>query len=676
MTRGRSATAPSAAGSGPARSSDDSASPVPEKPDRFTLGILRDKQTDQVPGSVLLLSGPSKRNAPLGSAPRRNSASSLPSQASGARGSSPLSNRSETPDVKRTANGKIILEPQPDDSPNDPLTWAPLRRDAALISLGLYCMLGGGMTTILAAAFTNVAETYDVTIPQVALTTGTYMLGLGVGGVIMSPTAILFGKRPVYLATSLLFILSSIWCALSPNYPSLVVARVVQGITVSPVECLPSATIAEIYFLHERAYRLGIYTLLLLGGKNLVPLVSAAILQSLGWRWIFWIVAMITGLFSIMLFFLVPETFWDRTPRAKLNDTHQRSNIWSHLHRRRSHDPAAELELEPEAKCEDEPASENVAVVSPCQDRAIKRAHFEDSLPPLADALANSSGPDLPAPQPDCQEDEEAALPAVNEKQPYTAYYREAPVKTYRATLRPYNGRLSSANWFRVAARPFLLAAYPSILWSAAVYALSVGWLIIISESVSTIYRSSKYNFTGLQTGLVYMSPFIGGILGTAVAGKVSDYIVRYMSRRNGGLYEPEFRLVMAIPVAVCTTIGLMGYGWSAEEHDKWIVPTVFFGIVSFGCTLGSTTAITFAVDSYRQYAGEALVTLNFAKNVLDGFVFSLFFNRWLDEDGPKDVFLALGGIQLGVLLLTIPMYIYGKRARMWTVRKNFMEKF
>lgn len=69
---------------------------------------------------------------------------------------------------------------------------------------------------------------------------------------------------------------------------SLAVARVVQGMAVSPVECLPSATIAEIFFLHERAYRLGIYTLLLLGGKNLVPLVAAAIIQVRGWQWVFW----------------------------------------------------------------------------------------------------------------------------------------------------------------------------------------------------------------------------------------------------------------------------------------------------------------------------------------------------------------------------------------------------
>ena len=144
------------------------------------------------------------------------------------------------------------------------------------------------MTPILAAGFSNVAKTFGVSEPRVALTTGLYMMGLGVGGVVASPTAIAFGKRPVYLVTSVVFIISAVWCALSPNYASLVVARVFQGLVVSPVECLPSASIAEIFFLHERAYRLGIYTLLLLGGKNLVPLVSAAIIQSLGWRWVFW----------------------------------------------------------------------------------------------------------------------------------------------------------------------------------------------------------------------------------------------------------------------------------------------------------------------------------------------------------------------------------------------------
>lgn len=259
----------------------------------------------------------------------------------------------------------------------------------------------------------------------------------------------------------------------------------------------------------------------------------------------------------------------------------------------------------------------------------------------------------------------------------YTHNLRYKPAKSFVQQLKPYHGRLNNDKWFKVMLRPFILFAYPAVLWSAAVYACSIGWLIVVSESMAMIYRDPKsYNFGALQTGLVYISPFVGGILGTGVAGKISDIIVQAMSRRNGGMYEPEYRLVMAIPILISTCIGLMGFGWAAEEKDHWMVPTAFFGIISFGCSLGSTTSITFCVDSYRQYAGEALVTLNFAKNIFHGLVFSLFVTHWLKKDGPKQVYIWIGIMQLILMLCTIPMYIYGKRARMWTVRMNLMEKF
>ncbi|KAL1865599.1 hypothetical protein VTK73DRAFT_5138 [Phialemonium thermophilum] len=259
----------------------------------------------------------------------------------------------------------------------------------------------------------------------------------------------------------------------------------------------------------------------------------------------------------------------------------------------------------------------------------------------------------------------------------YTAALRDQPPLSFTQQLKIFHGRLHKDRWYKVAIRPLILFLYPSVLWSSVVYSCSIGWLIVLSESVAVIYRDAdSYNFSALQTGLVYISPFVGGILGTAVAGRVSDVVVKRMAARNGGLYEPEFRLVMAAPIAATTVIGLMGFGWSAQERDRWIVPTIFFGIVSFGCSLGSTTSITFCVDSYRQYAGEALVTLNFSKNIFHGLVFSLFVTGWITSDGPKMVFIWIGVIQLVLLVFTIPMYIFGKRARMWTVRKNFMEKF
>jgi MFS family permease len=189
---------------------------------------------------------------------------------------------------KRSPDGKVVLNPQPDDSPNDPLNWPIWRRNVALLALGIYCMIGGGLTPILAAGFHDISETYHIPDTKVALTVGFFMLGLGLGGVFMSPSAILFGKRPLYLTSAMCLVLTSVWCAVSPNFYLLLLGRLCQGLAVSAVEVLPSATITEIFFLHERAFRLGIYTMLLLSGKSLVPVVSAAIIQTKGWRWVFW----------------------------------------------------------------------------------------------------------------------------------------------------------------------------------------------------------------------------------------------------------------------------------------------------------------------------------------------------------------------------------------------------
>ncbi|KAH8925315.1 MFS general substrate transporter [Atractiella rhizophila] len=802
---------------------------------RWSLGVLNPPDTEEVPGSVLLFDSVKTYQAPLGlSLSRthshhshhsqqhslsRTSSRSEPHRSSTAVSHSHTGDHSKRASVatgataavheekKRTADGNIILDPQPEDSANDPLNWPSWRRDCALFALGWHCLLGGGATPLLAAGFEDVSRTFNVSIPDVALTTGLYMMGVGLGCIIASPTAILFGKRPVYLFGVVLFCASSVWAAASQSYVSLLLARIVMGIGVSPCEALPSATIAEIFFLHERAYRVGIYTLLLLGGKNLVPLVSAVIINAKGWRWVFWVVAIIVGFNFFLLFIFVPETFWDRTPRAR-QITHekekhgilQRMASAVSLHRPKSSAPnsvpptpplhsrrgshvdlteeeAAQVlenelkeveamrgrfpelkhdleddvhalhehdrrsgsvhtrsrttsaksgrvpELKVEAESDEEEGEEErkereqrniernqetVRSISSIlrgrgeerQDPSARVAFqiFEQGPAPAAEKEKEAEGldekdEDLGGEK---EEDNEKAstrppLPHANSStsihsstsyfrtlplsQAYTHQLSQAPRRTFRQTLSPWNGRLRSDSWFKVALRPFVLFAYPSILWSTVVYACSVGWLIVLSESVAHVYQAPPYNFSPLGTGLVYVSPFLAGILGTAVAGKVSDIIVRFMSKKNGGLYEPEFRLVMAIPIALATVTGLMGFGWSVEEQDAWIVPTVFFGIISFGCTLGSTTAITFAVDSYRQYAGEALVTLNFSKNVLHGLVFSLFFNHWLEHSGPKSVFLALGGIQLGFLVFTIPLFIFGKRLRLWTARANLMER-
>jgi hypothetical protein len=340
-----------------------------------------------------------------------------------------------------------------------------------------------------------------------------------------------------------------------------------------------------------------------------MPLFSAIIIQAAGWRWVFWrvqrtdsiclelttcrAIAITATLGGLLMFFLLPESYWDRTA--------------THYHHRHSN-------MQSMAMGKDKGSVEMIETIAG-KDIGVKGQLVEENT--IGDFKGAEKMETITALPPFT----EATLPSIGDTMPelkrnYTHHWRAEPPKSFKDQLEIFPGKLHNGNWFLIATRPFILYAYPSILWAALVYSLSVGWLIVISESVSEIYRNRyDYQFTSLEAGLVYISPFIGAVLGTAVAGKISDFIVKAMARRNDGVYEPEFRLVMAFPVAITTTAGLMGFGWSAQVHDAWIVPTVFFGIISFGCSLGSTVAISFAVDSYKEYSAESLVTLNFSKS-------------------------------------------------------------
>ncbi|AMD22280.1 HGL060Cp [Eremothecium sinecaudum] len=537
-------------------------------------------------------------------------------------------------DLKRTKKG-IILNPQPTDHDKDPLNWPVWRRDLALLCVGWHCFTGGGQTSMLAAGFSRLSTELNVPISSISYLVGPMMLALCVGSIVASPTAVLFGKRIVYLVGIIVFFVGSIVCATGNNFNQLLVGRIISGLGISTVESLPSATIAEIYFAHERAYRLGIYTLLLLGGKNLVPLLGSIIFEHLTTHWLFWILTIIVGVNLLLHVFFVPETFWDRTPipsRRSLKETA--------IARRSLHLQASSSNIE------------YVNNSSGC------------SKPVETFSRVNGSATS--------SKTEETQDNAVSKFGKLAKYKSSIADSKFTSGLGLCHGRHSIDKWLMVMLRPFVLFSYPSILYASLLYAFAVVYLIMVSQVIDHGYKEA-YGFSSLQVGMVYIAPFIGGCIGSLCAGTISDVIARVMARRNNGIYEPEFRLLTVLPAVVSTMAGLIGFGCSLQREDHWMVPTVFFGILGFGSSVGSTTAITFTVDSYKQYAQEALVTLNMFKNLI-GFAFS-FFNAKLNESSGHDkAFTYYALIELVIGLLVIPMYRWGKVSRAWTTEKSLLQ--
>lgn len=541
----------------------------------------------------------------------------------------------ETASLKRTDTG-IILHPQPHDNPNDPLNWPTIRKDICFLIIGFQTFIGGGQTPILAAAFSSLADEFNEPLSVISYLVGGFMLALGVGSVFASPTAVLYGKRLVYLLGILIFLIGAIIAASSENYGALMAGRILTGFGASPTESLTSASLSELYFQHERAYRTGLYTLLLLGGKNIIPLLSSLMFEHLGRHWMYWILAMFLGLNLILTFLFVPETFWERSPTPSKRSIQETEAA----RRARNYIPP---EQRPHAYAL--PSSANVVDTD-----SLSSSRFESTIH-------------------DNHGDPVGITDIHHEGDPSIS----STPKSFKNRLALLSGRHTPDKWWQVALRPFFLYLYPPVLYGSLIYSMAVVWLIVISETVSDIFKGEDYGYSQQTVGLFYLGPFIGGVLGSLTTGFVGDRLVRYLAAKNHGIYEPEFRLFMLIPATILECFGLMGYGWSAADAKPWIAPVVFFGCLSFGSSMASTTAITYTVDCYKMFAAEALVSFNFAKNFL-GFIFSLFNTDVYFARGGKNTFVIYGVVQMFLSLCGIGVYMYGKVFRAWTDDKELLK--
>jgi hypothetical protein len=222
--------------------------------------------------------------------------------------------------------------------------------------------------------------------------------------------------------------------------------------------------------------------------------------------------------------------------------------------------------------------------------------------------------------------------------------------------------------------RPFTLLASPVLLWATLLFTTCISWLVGISVTISQIFSAPPYNFTVAQVGLTNLSSFVASLLATIVAEPLTDGIARFMARRNGGVYEPEFRLPILISYLVFTTVGFFAWGQSAAAEDPWPVPVILcLGLINFGIQLGTTGIVAYVVDTHRDKSSEAFATMNFVKNTF-AFGLTFYINDWIATLGVRRTFFVIGGLTLAASLTTIPMYIYGKRARSWIHRSKIVK--
>ncbi|KAG5733424.1 Protein HOL1 [Termitomyces sp. T112] len=221
--------------------------------------------------------------------------------------------------VKVDSTGLPLL-PQPSTSPFDPLNYPNWLKYTILGEICMLAFLGTLNVAVINPAVVPLSTEFGI-----ADVTGTYQTTIAIGAgalgpVFFTPFANVYGRRPVYLLSVLIGFASALGSARSKSYGTLMFARAMNGFGPSAAFGLGAGTVVDVFFMHERGKAMGLFTLMYTNGSHVAPIVGGYIARDLGWRWCFYVSAILNGAMFMICFFFMPETLFDR-PEGQVQTT-------------------------------------------------------------------------------------------------------------------------------------------------------------------------------------------------------------------------------------------------------------------------------------------------------------------------------------------------------------------
>lgn len=166
-------------------------------------------------------------------------------------------------------------------------------------------------TAAINPAYALLAEEFGISTVRASYQTTVCIALNGIAPWLWIPLSNKYGRRPVYLGTTFLGFISALGCSYTQSFGQLIVARVFNGLF--PVAfALGAATITDMFFYDQRGKAMGFFTVTMVNGSHLAPIVGGLLGHYCGWRWIFKFVAIVDAVMLITAFFCLPETLYIR----------------------------------------------------------------------------------------------------------------------------------------------------------------------------------------------------------------------------------------------------------------------------------------------------------------------------------------------------------------------------
>lgn len=174
--------------------------------------------------------------------------------------------------ISKLEDKKIVTWVERD--PENPWNWSVLRRWFYTGIVACSVMQVALSSAIVTGDFGDQMKHFHVGETVIALTVSLPVCGFGLGPLLWSPMSELFGRRPLWILPSLVYIIFNIPCALAPNIGCLLASRFLCGFFGSAPLTLAGGTIADIWGPTERGFAIAIFAAAPYTGPVIGPLIG------------------------------------------------------------------------------------------------------------------------------------------------------------------------------------------------------------------------------------------------------------------------------------------------------------------------------------------------------------------------------------------------------------------
>ncbi|RDW84953.1 putative benomyl resistance protein-1 [Coleophoma cylindrospora] len=182
------------------------------------------------------------------------------------------------------------------DDPDDPRNFPFWYKGIIIAAVSFATWTVVLYSTSYTSSMPGMMEEFGVTSEPVAtLGVTMYLTGLAAGSLILAPLSEIYGRRPIYIGSLLIFCLLVLPCALATSLAEILVVRFFGAMCGSAMIANSPGTVADITNETYRALAFSIWSIGPMNGPVTGPLIGGFAAEYLGWRWTNWIVLILSG---------------------------------------------------------------------------------------------------------------------------------------------------------------------------------------------------------------------------------------------------------------------------------------------------------------------------------------------------------------------------------------------